>query len=391
MPECTGGIELFNYNISKFCMPKETWIGINSIEKIGPVLKKKGIEKCLLVTDKFMESSVVGQRIMEILAQHSIKVSVYSGVTPNPTMEEITEGVSQFFRDDCNAIVSLGGGSPHDCAKGIKYSILKGKINGLVKVCFAAVNTTAGTASEITRFAVVTDSETHRKLTLVDEEIIPDVAIDDPTLMTDMPPGLTAATGMDAMTHAVEAYVAKGGNYLTGNSALSAVRLIDEYLVKAYKEGDDIEARNGMVYAQYMAGMAFSNAGLGIVHAIAHQLGGMYNLPHGVCNAVLLPYGISYNIEGGCYGYADISKFIGLCSQSMTERLAATRLIDYTAKLNEKLNMPKSLKELKVKLEDIDKLAEMALEDLSLKKNPVAADKKSIAALLTKAFNGTLK
>ncbi|HEX3027526.1 MAG TPA: iron-containing alcohol dehydrogenase [Clostridia bacterium] len=378
-------------SVYQFSMPRETWIGNRSVEKLGPVLKKNNISKCLLVTDSFMAGSETGLKIQQILEQYQIDLSVYSGVTPNPTMDEVTEGLGQFLQQECDALISLGGGSPHDCAKGIKYSVLKGNVCSLEKVFFAAVNTTAGTASEITSFAVITDDEKHSKLTIVDEELIPDVAIDDPSLMLDMPRSLTAATGMDAMTHAIEAYVAKGRNYLTDSSAVSAIRLIDRYLAKACREGHDLEARNGMVYAQYMAGMAFSNAGLGIIHAMAHQLGGLYNLPHGVCNAALLPYGVRFNLNAGCDLYGELAKSLQLCTLSIPNKLAGERLVDYLIRFNAKLEMPQDLKQLNVNKEDFEKLAEMAMHDVSLTSNPVGADQEAIRSIFEKAYLGECK
>lgn len=379
---------MIEHSPHKFCMPRETWIGIDSIEKLGSSLKDKNIRKCLLVTDEFMDKSEVGQRVKEILEGSNIDTSVYNKVKPNPTMEEVYEGVSNFLKGECDAIVSLGGGSPHDCAKGIKYSILKGKINNITQIPFAAINTTAGTASEITRFAVITDSQKHAKITIVDDDLIPDIAIDDPVLMLKMPKSLTAATGMDALTHALEAYVAKGRNYITDSSALEAVRLIDKYLLRAYNDGSDIEARDGMVYAQYMAGMAFSNSGLGIIHAMAHQLGGLYNLPHGVCNAVLLPYGIGYNLNNGCLEYGNIAKAIDICEASIPSKLAGDRLIEYIHRLNSSIGIPRNLSSFGVKYEDISELANMTMADLSLKKNPVEANVEDVKRIFEKAYNG---
>ncbi|MHB8065352.1 MAG: iron-containing alcohol dehydrogenase [Ruminiclostridium sp.] len=378
--------ESFNYY-----MPRTTLIGVNCVERIGKELLKRNVKRCLLVTDEFMADSPVMKEIKVILDLSGIYIIIYCKVKPNPTLSQVSEGVKEFLSGKCDSIISLGGGSPHDCAKAIKLCLLKSKLTSLNSIPLMAINTTAGTASEVTRFAIITDEREHYKLSIIDEDAIPDVAVDDPRLMLGMPGKLTAATGMDALTHAVEAYVAKGRNPITDCTALKSIELINKYLLRAYKRGNDIEAREGMVYAQYLAGMAFSNSGLGLVHAMAHQLGGMYNLPHGLCNAVLLPYVVNFNKKGSYKGYAHIAKTINVCSAAMPDKTASNAFVRYILNLNKELIIPKTIKELGVKYEDCRKLAEMAMKDTSLQMNPVQIGEDEIKGLYEAAFNGRLE
>jgi alcohol dehydrogenase len=216
-------------------------------------------------------------------------------------------------------------------------------------------------------------------------------AVDDPMLMLKMPKGLTAATGMDALTHAIEAYVASERNDITDATAIKAIQLIDQYLYLAYTSGDNIEASNGMVYAQYLAGMAFSNAGLGLVHAMAHQLGGLYNLPHGVCNALLLPYVMAFNYKAVVEDYGFIAKQLDLCSIAQSNEFAAKALIRYVTELSQRLNIPKTLADLKVDVADCAKLAQMASQDRFLTFNPIQPAIQEIELVYKNAYYGKLE
>jgi alcohol dehydrogenase len=338
-----------------------------------------------------MAKSPIAKMIQDILASSGISLAIYDKVKPNPTMAQVCEGVKSFLSESCDSLISLGGGSPHDCAKAVKLSLLNGKLTDMGGIPLMAINTTAGTASEITRFAIITDEKEHYKLSIIDEEAIPDVAVDDPVLMTGMPGKLTAATGMDAFTHAVEAFVAKGRNPITDCTAVKSVELINKYLLKAYKNGEDIEAREGMVYAQYLAGMAFSNSGLGLVHAMAHQLGGKYNLPHGLCNAVLLPYVVNFNAKESFKCYAYIARTVGICSDGLPDKTAAKAFVRYILNLNRELSIPRTTKDLGVPFEDSKELAKMAMKDPSLKMNPVEATESDVMALYEISNNGRIE
>ena len=375
----------------QFYMPKLTLIGVNALEKLGGELEKLRVKKALVVTDVFMAKSEIISSVEKSLKTGGVSMSVYDGVEPNPKLSQVKAGTYRFMEDGCDMLVSLGGGSPHDCAKAIKFAVIRNEKFRIKEIPLAAVNTTAGTASEITNCAVITDDETHHKVPILDAGIIPDIAVDDPMLMLKMPKGLTAATGMDALTHALEAYVATGKNEITQAAAIRAVGLVDKYLYEAYCNGGDIEARNGMVYAEYLAGMAFSNAGLGLVHAMAHQLGGLYNLPHGVCNALLLPYVMAFNFKAVCGGYGEIAKSLHLCPMAQTDERAAKTLIRYVVELGRRLNIPKSLAEIKVDAADCGRLAKMAGEDPFLASNPVQPTVEEIEKVFSDAWHGRLE
>lgn len=374
----------------KLAFPKTTLIGTGALEKLGYELKSRKVLKCLIVTDKYITESGVSYKIAEILEKNNIQSHIFSEVTPDPTISQVKRGLSEFVKSGCDSIVSIGGGSPHDCAKAIKYTALEGKFSDKAEIVLAAVNTTAGTASEVTRFAIIKDEERHYKLSLIDEGIIPDIAVDDPLLMINMPPKLTAATGMDALTHALEAYVAKDRNHFTDCTALKSIELINEYLIRAYCEGSDIEAREGMAYAQYLAGLAFSNAGLGLVHAMAHQLGGLYGLPHGLCNAVLLPYVISTNLRAVSKAYAEIARSLGLCEAYTPDKTASRSLVHHIRNMNKRLQIPSTTKELGVKYEDAPRLAKMAMDDPSLKLNPMEVNESEVVKLFQEAYKGII-
>lgn len=379
---------MHNYKRFSFFIPGETWIGFSAVEELGSSLIKKHATRGLIVTDEFMAASKVTEKVVSVLEGAGIETFLYKGVMPDPTMGQVSEATFEFLKNKCDAIISIGGGSPHDCAKAVKYLLVKGNVCDKSKVILAAVNTTAGTGSELTKFAVITDEKTQTKVPIVDEIIIPDIAVDDTMLMMDMPKSLTAATGIDAMTHAIEAYVSLERNYLTGCTAMEAIKLADKYLEKAYIDGQNVEARDGMAYAQYLAGMAFSNAGLGIVHAMAHQVGAMYHIPHGVSNGILLPYGIRFNASKGCALYSEIGKELKLFYGSFNPVIGAEKLSDYIQKKNKAIGIPGNLQAIGAILDDFDQMAEKALLDVCLVTNPVSATKEEIIEIYRSAFYG---
>ncbi len=366
-------------------MPLKTVIGPGALGEIAADLKKRELKRCLVVTDAFMAKSAVAAKLYSLLGGIPVECTVFDGVQANPTLSQVAYGVRLYLQNNCDVLVSLGGGSAHDCAKGIKITLLQGSGISARQVFFIAVNTTAGTGSEVTKFSILTDEQTHYKLSAVDERLIPDIAVDDSSLMRDMPPALTAATGMDALTHAMESYVSRGSNPATRCGALEAVRLIRAHLARAFADGTDLDARTGMAYAQYLAGAAFSNSGLGLVHAMAHQLGGLYQLSHGLCNAVLLPFVVEYNLLECPAGYARLAAALGACGEDTAALPAGRRLIRHLFSLNRKLGIPRDLSALKVDPRDCGKLAEMAMQDPSLPFNPRTADPGQIEELYLKA------
>ena len=321
----------------------------------------------------------MSDQIGRYLKEAGIEVAVYPGAEPNPTDKNVHDGLEVFQREKCDMLVSLGGGSSHDCAKGIGIVAGNGGhirdyegVNKSAKpmVPLIAVNTTAGTASEMTRFCIITNTDTHVKMAIVDWRCTPNVAINDPLLMMKMPPGLTAATGMDALTHAVEAYVSTDATPVTDASALMAMKLIHQNLRHAVANGDDFEARDKMAYAEFLAGMAFNNAGLGFVHAMAHQLGGFYNLPHGVCNAILLPHVERYNLISKPERFRDIAIALGENVDGLSIREAADKALTAIQKLSSDVGIPTGLTELGVLEQDLRTMAENAMKDACALSNP---------------------
>jgi len=338
-----------------FFMPSITLIGVGAANEIPDRIKALGAKKPLIVTDKGLTACGITKQISDLLHAAKMNFTVYDETVPNPTDKNVHDGVKVYKDNKCDALVSLGGGSSHDCAKGIGLVISNGgKIHDFEGVDkstkplppYLAVNTTAGTGAEMTRFCIITDLSRHVKMAIVDWRVTPQIAIDDPTLMVGMPPALTAATGMDALTHAVEAYVSTAATPMTDACAEMAFTIVGKFLRKAVANGKDMEAREQMAHAQYLAGMAFNNASLGYVHAMAHQLGGFYDLPHGECNAVLLPYVTEFNINAKMEKIAAIAPMLGDCTCGLTTRDAAFKTVEAIRKLSADVGIPSGLVEL---------------------------------------------
>lgn len=377
--------------------PSRNLFGQGCVEEAGDLMVSLNAHNVLIVTDKFLGSCGMADRVKGILEKAGLKVCVFDKAEPNPTDKNVEAGVEVFTKNGCDSIVSLGGGSSHDCAKGIGMVASNGgKIHdyeGVDKsknpmVPLMSINTTAGTASEITRFCIITDTSRHVKMCIVDWRVTPCIAINDPDLMAGMPAPLTAATGMDALTHAVEAYVSTAATPLTDASALMAVRMIAKYLPKAVANGTYMRARDKMAYAQYLAGAAFNNASLGYVHAMAHQLGGMYNLPHGVCNALLLPYICEFNMIGNMDRFADLAVEMGQNVEGMSSNEAATAFVAAVRTLSKQVGIPANLKELGVKPESFELMAENAMKDACAATNPRLATKDQIVEIYRRAYEG---
>lgn len=380
-----------------YFLPTRNIFGEGSVKEAGALLKSLNVSKAMIVTDKFLAKSGMADRIKKIIVEAGCSAEIFSGAEPNPTDKNVESGVAAFYDYDCDSIISLGGGSSHDCAKAIGLVVSNGgtihDYEGVDKarkdlVPMLAINTTAGTASEITRFCIITDTARKVKMAIVDWRVTPKVAINDPELMLGMPASLTAATGMDAMTHAIEAYVSTNANVLTDSAALMAVKMIYQYLPKAVANGDYMKARDKMAYAQYLAGIAFNNASLGYVHAMAHQLGGVYNLPHGVCNAILLPYVEEFNLIGNLNRFRDLAEAMGEQIEGLSTAQAAARAIKAIRIISEHVGIPTNLKELGVKPEDFDIMAENAMKDVCCLTNPRKATKAQIIEIYRRAYEG---
>jgi alcohol dehydrogenase len=369
-------------------------IGVGAVKRLPHFAKALGAKKALLCTDKGV-AAIANEVAKELREKAGIEVEIFDDVIHNPTGECVEKGYRQFRESKCEMLVSVGGGSAHDTAKAIGVMASHDGslwdyvgINKLRRAIppVIAVNTTAGTGSEVTRFAVITNVEKKTKLTIIDWRLTPVVAVNDPELMVAMPPPLTAATGMDALTHAVEAYVSRSATPLTGTLALKSISLISKYLRKAFANGKDMEARSAMAYGQYLAGLAFNSAGVGCVHAIAHQLGGIYNLPHGVCNAVLLPWVQEFNLIACMERLADIAVAMGEGQPGLSVRALAEKAIESIRLLAHDLGIPDRLGELGVKEEDIPLIATEALKDPSCFTNPRKAEREELVGLLKRAL-----
>jgi alcohol dehydrogenase len=354
-----------------------------------------GGKKPLVVADKGMTQLGYPAKIIELLAAAGFESVVFDETVPNPTDTNVADGASVYQDKGCDMLISLGGGSAHDCCKGVGLVVTSGgtihDYEGLDQATAAlppyiAINTTAGTASEMTRFTIITNTSNHVKMAIVDWRVTPDVAINDPELMVDMPQSLTAATGMDALTHAIEAYVSTAATPITDACALQAITLIGQYLRRAVARGSDMEARDKMAYAEYLAGMAFNNASLGYVHAMAHQLGGFYNLPHGVCNALLLPHVCQVNLMARQERFADIAAALGEHIEDLAVRDAAEYAIDAILALSADVGIPSGLAELGVKEEDIDQMVENAQKDVCRLTNPRELSNAEVADIFRAAM-----
>lgn len=378
-----------------FFMPNISLMGPGCVKKISEEINSRGLKKALIVCGKRSSKSEEFKGVTDLLEENNIDYVVYPGSQPNPTVKNVMDGVEILKENDCDFVISYGGGSPHDCAKGIALVATNGgnikDYEGINKskkpqLPLISINTTAGTASEMTVFSIITDEDRHVKMAIVDKNVTPILAVNDPELMVSMPKSLTAATGMDALTHAVEAYVSTAATPVTDACAQKAIELISQHLRDAVEDGTNMEARDMMAYAEYLAGMAFNSASLGYVHAIAHQLGGFYNLPHGVCNAILLPEVQEFNSRVSSNKLKDIAKFMGVDTSNMSDEEGAKSCINAIRKLSSDVGIPSGLKELGVKAEDFDTLADNALKDACGLTNPIKATHQDVKDILSKAM-----
>ena len=376
---------------SQFFMPSNNILGQGALAEGLTQIAQLGFKKAFLVTDAPLVQMGMAQQVADRLAEKGIEYVIFDGVKPNPTVGNVNAGLEQLNKAQADFIISLGGGSVHDCAKGIALVASNGgKIEdyeGLnqskkPQMTLIAINTTAGTASEMTRFTIITDESRHVKMAIVDSNVTPFLSINDSELMEGMPAGLTAATGMDALTHAVEAYVSTIASPITDACALKAIALVARYLPTAVREPNNKEAREQMAYAQFLAGMAFNNASLGYVHAMAHQLGGFYDLPHGVCNALLLPHVEAFNMSVASERLNEVGQVLGANNSDLKD----SDVIAAIKKLADIVGIPKSLEELGVKREDFDTLADNALKDVCGLTNPVQASHAEIVGIFENAF-----
>lgn len=383
---------------SSFYMPSINLFGLGCVNEVGTRLAGLGAKKTLLVTDAGLYELGLAESIAKIVREAGVEVAIYPKAEPNPTDKNVADGLEAYQAENCDSIVTLGGGSSHDAGKGIGLVAANGgrihdyegvDVSKNPMVPLIAINTTAGTGSEVTKFTIITDTSRQVKMAIVDKHVTPTLSINDPELMIGLPPALTAATGLDALTHAVEAYVSTAANPITDALAIQAIKLIPKYLPRAVANGQDIEAREQMVFAQSLAGMAFNNASLGYVHAIAHQFGGFYNLPHGVCNAILLPHVCKFNLIAREERYAEIAVALGENVDGLSIREAAEKGIAKIEQMAKDLNIPSGFAELGAKEEDIETLAINAMKDVCAATNPRKAKVQEIMAIIKGAMGTT--
>ena len=375
---------------NRFVLNETSYHGKGAIQSIADEAIARGFKKAFLCSDPDLLKFGVTKKVTDILDAKGLAYEIYSDIKPNPTIENCQHGVDAFKASGADYLIAIGGGSSMDTAKAIGivaanpefYDIrsLEGVAPTKNKAMpIIAVPTTAGTAAEVTINYVITDAEKNRKMVCVDVHDIPVVAVVDPDMMSSMPKGLTAATGMDALTHAIEGYITKGAWALSDMFHLKAIEIISKSLRGAVENTDD--GREGMALGQYIAGMGFSNVGLGIVHSMAHPLGALYDTPHGVANAIILPTVMAYNAPATGEKYRDIAKAMGVAGvDEMSLEDARKAAIDAVRQLSQDVGIPADLKEI-VKPEDLDFLAQSAYDDACRPGNPRDTSVAEIKAL----------
>ncbi len=364
---------------NRFVLNETSYHGKGAIKEIATEIKGRGFKKAFVCSDPDLVKFGVTKKVLDVLEGAKIPYELYSNIKPNPTIENVQTGVKAFKESGADCLVAIGGGSSMDTAKAIGIIIANPEFSDVRSlegvaptknkaVPIIAVPTTAGTAAEVTINYVITDAEKNRKMVCVDVHDIPVVAVIDPDMMSTMPKGLTAATGMDALTHAIEGYITKGAWELSDMFHLKAIEIISKSLRGAVQNTP--EGREGMALGQYVAGMGFSNVGLGIVHSMAHPLGALYDTPHGIANAIILPTVMEYNAPASGDKYREIARAMGVKGvDDMTVEEARKAAVDAVKQLSKDVGIPDNLKDI-VKKEDLDFLSESAYADACRPGNP---------------------
>jgi alcohol dehydrogenase len=386
---------VFPKQVYSFFSPPVAMFGDGAVEQVGQAIKNLGATKALLVTDPGMAKLGIAEKIIKLIEPAGVQVVLFAGAQPNPTYTNVADGVKVYQDNKCDALISLGGGSSHDTCKGIGIIVSQGgSISDYIFPApipkplppYVTINTTAGTASEMTGYAVITDDSIHVKKVFGGPALLPNVAVNDPTLHAGMPQGLTAATGMDALTHAVEGLLTELSTPITDACGFEAIRLIAKWLRKAVANGQDLAARQGMAYAAYLAGMCFNSAGLGCVHSMAHQPGSLLNLPHGTCNAIALPWVCEFNLISNLERFGEIAVALGEDITGLTPKEAALKAVEAMRTLSKDVGIPSGFAALGMKESDIPKLAENALNDFCTFFNPRDIKLQDLIDLYTKAM-----
>ena len=382
----------------RIVLNETSYYGAGCRSVIAEEIAKRGYKKAMLITDKDLVKFGVAAKVEEVLKGANIPYEVFSDIKPNPTIKNVLDALAAFKASGADCIVALGGGSSIDTAKAVgvinnnpEFADVR-SLEGVAPtknraVPTFALPTTAGTAAETTINYVITDEDNKKKMVCVDPNDIPMCAVIDCELMMSMPKGLTASTGMDALTHAIESYITPGAWTMSDMFEEKAIELIHKHLFNAVQNGSDVEAREGMAEAQYIAGMGFSNVGLGIVHSMAHPLGAFYDTPHGVANALLLPYVMEYNAESPSRAkYLGIAKAMGVNTEGMSVDEGVKAAIEAVKALSVSIGIPQRLNEIGVKKEDLHDLAVAAFNDVCTGGNPRPTSVEEIEKLYHTAF-----
>ncbi len=380
--------------LRKFLIPEIVY-GVGALNLAGRHACNFGATKVLIITDPGVIDAGWVAMVEKSLHESAVPYAVFSDVTENPKDHEVMAGARIYHQEQCDLILSVGGGSPMDCAKGIGIVVGNGRhileFEGVDEVPnpgppLIFIPTTAGSSADVSQFAIITDSTRRLKIAIISKMVVPDIALVDPQTTTTMTPALTAATGMDALCHSFEAYVSNAASALTDMAALRSVQLIVDNLVGACTDPTDMVCRDNMMMASLMAGMAFSNASLGLVHAMAHSLGGEKNLAHGECNAVLLEPVVRFNFPAAADKYASLAMAMGIATDGLTSDAVETALVNRLVALRGQVGITQRLKDMGVRLEDILPLAQNASMDACLATNPRAASVTEIAAIYEKIY-----
>lgn len=383
--------------VNRFILNEVSYFGPGSRKELPGVIARLGFKKAMIVTDKGLIQFGVAKMVSDVLEEAGIPYEIYSEVKPNPTVTNVQMGVEAFKKSGADCLVAIGGGSAIDTAKGIGIIITNPEFADVVSlegvaptkhksVPIIALPTTAGTAAETTINYVIIDEEKQKKMVCVDPNDIPCCSIVDAELMYSLPKGTTAATGLDALTHAIEGYITKGAWEMSDMFEIEAIRMINKHLRTAVFEPTNPVGRNGMAVAQYIAGMAFSNVGLGVVHGMAHPMGSLFDIPHGVANALLLPTVMEFNAPVCLDKYVEIAKAMDAYREGMTKEEAAEAACKAVRDLAIEVGIPQHLTEIGIKEEDIPALAEQAITDVCTPGNPREVTKEDIIALYKKVL-----
>lgn len=364
--------------ITKFVAP-EIIFGPGALAQVGDSAARLGASKVFLVTDPGVIAAGWVEKALPFLVEKGLTYTIWSDVTPNPKDYEIDQGAQVYLSSGCDAVLAIGGGSPIDAAKAVATLVTNGgrihDYEGVNKITrplppMVMVPSTAGTGADVSQFAIITDSARKLKMVLISKSLVPDISITDPLLLTTKDASLTADTGMDVLAHAIEAYVSIAATPLTDVLALSAIRLVAEHLRASVASRANLEAKKGMAMASLHSGLAFSNAILGAVHAMAHQLGAVLDLPHGQVNAILLPHVMEYNLIASVRRFCDIAQAMGEDISRLSPRQAADKAVEAVRRLSQDIGIPAGLRAVGVHEEDIPRLSENAALDACLITNP---------------------